>query len=127
MLIFLLRGGKLPWQNIDARDDSHEYRAILDMKMSLSPEELCEGLPHQFAEYMQEVKAIPRCEEPDYRSLQRKFWELATEQAIEYDWVFDWSVLAYLEEKQKELAQSTKEHSKSSRIPNDVPRGHVTA
>lgn len=44
VLLYLLKG-KLPWQGIDAKDRDDKYKKIMQMKISVSPSELCTGCP----------------------------------------------------------------------------------
>lgn len=65
--------------------------------MATSAEQLCENLPEEFTQYMQEVKAIPNGGRPDYERLRRKFRSLAAMEGVRYDNVFDWTKRHYLD------------------------------
>ena len=68
--------------------------------MATSAEQLCEKLPGEFTQYMQEVKAIPNGGCPDYEQLRSKFQRLAARESISYDNVFDWTIRQYFETEQ---------------------------
>jgi casein kinase I family protein HRR25 len=51
VLVYLLRG-MLPWQNIKSRDDKDRYKLIMDRKMVITTEELCQGYPLEFAQFI---------------------------------------------------------------------------
>ena len=53
-------------------------------------EELCEGMPNQFIEYMEMVRALKFEERPDYDVLRQLFKDLFYDQGFEYDYNFDW-------------------------------------
>ena len=44
--------GKLPWQGLKAPNSTDKDRLVMERKMALSVEALCEGLPQEFAQYM---------------------------------------------------------------------------
>jgi casein kinase 1 len=54
--------GNLPWRNISAN-------RILKKKESITPEELCEGLPVHFCKFVSYVRSLGFDEKPDYQSL----------------------------------------------------------
>lgn len=47
MLIYFLKG-QLPWQNLKQDANYDRYEKILEKKLSVSVENLCYGLPHEF-------------------------------------------------------------------------------
>ncbi|KAH0833753.1 Casein kinase I isoform delta [Fonsecaea pedrosoi] len=99
VLVYLAKG-KLPWQHIQAQPvfvvDQHPSLRISFMKSTMSAEELCEGLPDEFAKYMNYVHGLEERDQPDYRHLRRLFDNLFRRQGFEYDNVFDWTRLEFL-------------------------------
>ena len=65
--------------------------------MATSVEQLCEELPEEFAQYMQEVKDIPSGVRPHYDELRHKFRRLAVREGVRYDGVFDWTIRLFSE------------------------------
>ncbi|KAK1053626.1 casein kinase I [Friedmanniomyces endolithicus] len=95
MAFFLL--GKLPWQCLQAHGRGEKNRAVMEKKMATSAEQLCEELPEEFAQYMQEVKDIPQGGRPHYEKLRHKFRRLAVKEGVKYDNVFDWTIRRFSE------------------------------
>ncbi|TKA64678.1 hypothetical protein B0A55_10631 [Friedmanniomyces simplex] len=50
--------------------------------MATSAEQLCEELPEEFAQYVQEVKDIPDGVRPHYEKLRQKFRRLAVREGV---------------------------------------------
>lgn len=73
LFVYLLKG-KLPWQDLPS-DDSH-YSHILQLKKETSIEDLCDGLPEQFAQYLYYSKQLSFTDKPDYHSLRKLFHQL---------------------------------------------------
>jgi hypothetical protein len=48
VLIYFMKGS-LPWQGIRAKEKKEKYEKIKEKKLNTSEEELCEGLPSEFA------------------------------------------------------------------------------
>ena len=94
--------GKLPWQGLKAPNSTEKDRLVMERKMALSVEALCEGLPQEFAQYMRYVKSLKHGGRPDYAMLRNLFRRVAQGHGIEYDNVFDWTLRMYLQEEQKQ-------------------------
>ncbi|TKA64222.1 hypothetical protein B0A55_11579 [Friedmanniomyces simplex] len=80
MAFFLL--GRLPWQGLQAHGRGEKNRAVMEKKMATSAEQLCEELPEEFAQYLQEVKHIPAGVRPHYDELRHKFRRLAVREGV---------------------------------------------
>ena len=96
MMLYFLRG-RLPWHGV--RDDSKQQRdqQIMDMKATISPDELCKDVPEEFKEYMNQVRSLGFSQRPDYRTLQKIFRRLFARRGFEHDYVFDWTILKFME------------------------------
>ncbi|TKA21987.1 hypothetical protein B0A50_08485 [Salinomyces thailandicus] len=97
MLLYFIKG-KLPWQGLKAHDGAEKERLVMEKKKSLTADQLCAGLPVEFAQYMQYVKSLRRGETPDYSKLRERFQAIATREGMEYDNVFDWTEREYLKQ-----------------------------
>jgi serine/threonine protein kinase len=64
-IVFLARGD-LPWSSSAARDDRE---AVLKMKLSITTEELCDGLPTLFCSFINHIRSLCFSEKPDYEYL----------------------------------------------------------
>ena len=68
----------LPWSKIETEEIEFKkkFAKILELKCSISPEELSSGLPNQFAEYIKYCKNLEFEQEPDYNYLRNLFIEV---------------------------------------------------
>ncbi|EMS11013.1 casein kinase, putative [Entamoeba histolytica HM-3:IMSS] len=74
LFVYLLKGS-LPWQDLSSSPDG-KYTGIGDMKMKIIPSELCNGLPHEFVDYLEYTKQLQFNEKPDYTALRSMFHNL---------------------------------------------------
>jgi len=72
VLMYFLRG-KLPWQGIPAKNKEDRYRKIMEKKIATSPEELCNGFPVQFCEYIKYTRSLLYEQDPNYEYLKNLF------------------------------------------------------
>jgi len=89
VLIYFLRGG-LPWQNINC-SRRRRRKMIGDSKKGVTLEQLCEGLPVEFKEYMDLVRNITYESDPPYRHLRKLFKRCFRREGYKKDFVFDWT------------------------------------
>ena len=82
--------GKLPWQGLKCKDKNEKYAKIKEMKMSITPEKLCEGFPIEFAKYLTAVKKLGFEEEPAYKTYIQMFTNLFKSKDFEMDYSYDW-------------------------------------
>jgi len=82
--------GKLPWQGLKCKDKNEKYAKIKEMKMSMTPEKLCEGFPVEFAKYLTAVKKLGFEEEPAYKNYIQMFTNLFKSKDFEMDFLYDW-------------------------------------
>ena len=86
LIIFMK--GKLPWTHIN---QSHD---ILEKKLSISLDELCEGTPEEFKDFIKYARNMKFEEEPDYAFLNKLLIKAAEKNGIELDKVeYDWEIL----------------------------------
>lgn len=95
VLIYFLRG-ILPWQDLKAHNVEEKDRLVREKKETTSVEDLCSGLPPEFAEYMTTVKSLGLGSRPPYKRLRKLFRDVAGREGIDYDNVFDWTERLYL-------------------------------
>ncbi|KAK0268517.1 casein kinase I [Friedmanniomyces endolithicus] len=91
MLVFF-RLGKLPWQGLPVHGRAKKNCAIMEKKIVTSAELLCEELHEEFAQYMQEVKDIPKGVRPLHGGFRQKLRRLANREGVKYDNVYDWTI-----------------------------------
>ena len=99
LLVYFIRGS-LPWQGIRVEDVKMLDELVLRAKKETSVEELCDKLPKEFTSYFHHVRSLRFEEKPDYGYLRRIFRNLFTREGFEHDYVFDWTILKYLEKEQ---------------------------
>lgn len=92
IFVYFLKG-YLPWMGITENDSNHKNAAILQKKQCITVDELCEGLPHEFAQYLKEVRKLKFSEEPKYSAYRQLFRDLFIKQGYVYDYHYDWSDL----------------------------------
>ena len=89
--VYLLKGS-LPWMGLDAKDKKAKYRRICETKEKTKPEDLCSGLPSEFARYLTLVKKLKFTEEPEYSVYRSMFRKLFLRMKYKYDYKYDWLV-----------------------------------
>ena len=89
MLIYLLKGS-LPWQGLKCSDKAEKYNKIKEIKNNIDPYKLCEGLPVEFAKYLEHCYSLKFDDEPNYKYLIDLFQKLFQSKDYEFDFSFDW-------------------------------------
>jgi serine/threonine protein kinase len=82
ILIYFLKG-KLPWQEIKAKQKEERHKLIFQIKSKTSIESLCKDLPNEFADLLNYVKFLKFDEEPCYRKFYAYFFNLINKMNIE--------------------------------------------
>jgi hypothetical protein len=94
VLLYFLRGS-LPWQGLKAKSREQKEKLILEKKQSAEDCGLFENLPEEFKKYFKHVRSDKKL---NHTYLLRLFRNLFRRNGFEYDDVFDWTVLKFLEE-----------------------------
>ena len=81
---------KLPWQGLKCKDKNEKHAKIKEIKMSMTPEKLFEGIPKEFADYLTMVKKLGFEDEPAYKSYIQMFTNLFKSKDFEMDYLYDW-------------------------------------
>ena len=81
---------KLPWQGLKCKDKNEKHAKIKEIKMSMTPEKLFEGLPQEFADYLTFVKKLGFEDEPAYKNYIQMFNRLFKAKEFEMDYIYDW-------------------------------------
>ncbi|CCF60387.1 hypothetical protein KAFR_0K00320 [Kazachstania africana CBS 2517] len=87
--------GSLPWQGLKATTKKQKYDRILEKKLSINMDTLCQGLPIEFKYYMDYCKNLKFDERPDYLHLARLFKDLSIKLEYHNDHLFDWTMFRY--------------------------------
>ena len=97
VFVYLLKGS-LPWMGVAGRDRNQKYQQILECKKRIKVEELCEGLPNEFAVYLRSVKNLEFAEEPNYAEYRKMFRNLFMKKKFVFDYEYDWTAVIKAEE-----------------------------
>ena len=89
VLLYFLRG-RLPWQGIPVRTKEERYKKIMDKKIATSAEELCQGFPQQFTDFINYTRQLQYEQDPDYYYLKNLFLKVLNNQGFKIDCYYDW-------------------------------------
>jgi len=100
--------GSLPWQGLKANTKKEKYNKIAEKKLSTPVELLCKHFPMEFATYLNYCRALRFDDKPDYKYLRRLFRDLFFRQGYAADYRFDWTVLNYQQNSNKDNPKTNK-------------------
>ena len=103
-LIYLAKG-KLPWQGIRTKNKKEKHRKIMEAKIQITPEKLCEGLSGEFISLLKYARELDFQERPDYKNIKIMFKKSVTKNGGILNWEFDWN---------KNKIEDSKEEDKKS-------------
>ena len=89
VLLYFLKG-KLPWQGAVTKSKENKYIRIMEIKRDIKPEDLCNGFPVQFQDYVKYTKNLEYEQDPDYNYLKQLFLNVLKDQGYELDYYYDW-------------------------------------
>jgi len=92
VLVYFLKGS-LPWQGVKPTGKQDKYAAIMEKKMTMSFQELCQGIPEEFATYLDYTRNLGFDEEPDYRYMRWIFQNLFRKKKFDNDGCFEWNTV----------------------------------
>lgn len=72
VFLYFLRG-KLPWQGLRADNKKEKYTHIMEYKMEVTFNRLCQGFPEEFLFYFDYCHSLSFDETPDYEYLRKLF------------------------------------------------------
>ena len=91
VLIFMLKG-RLPWQGLKAENQKKKNSLIAQVKCTTTVETLCDGIPKEFATFLEEVKKLGYEDTPNYTHYRELFRDLFIREGYVYDSVYDWNI-----------------------------------
>lgn len=118
VLIYLLKG-PLPWQGIPAKGKK-KYELISEKKVATPIDVLCQGIPQEFAVYLDEVRKLDFLQRPDYSAYRKMFRDLFIREGYVYDWNYDWTPL-YKPAPMPYIVQDTKTPDSERSMENFPP------
>lgn len=83
ILAYLARGS-LPWEGLA------DPALVAQRKLDCSAEELCSGLPNEFAAFLSYARSLPFEDKPEYAYLSGLFDRLRRREGFQDDAPFDW-------------------------------------
>lgn len=89
VLMYFLKGS-LPWQGLKVDKKEDRYKKIYEKKKSTPPEELCQGFPSEFSQYISYCRNLAFEQEPDYTYLKNLFKKVMETYDFRNDLEFDW-------------------------------------
>ena len=90
MLVYFMKGGKLPWMGLKIDDVKERYKTIGRKKEEVFTIKLCSGIHREFGTFLRYVKTLKFTDKPDYNYLRNLFRNcLRTNNWPDND-VFDW-------------------------------------
>lgn len=89
IFIYLLKGS-LPWMGVQTGNLQAKYDKICSIKKSTQPEDLCNGIPNEFAQFLTMIKKLKFDEQPEYAKYRQMFRDLLLKSGYSYDYKYDW-------------------------------------
>ena len=89
VLIYFFKGC-LPWEGIRQATPSLKKEALIQSKVLLSAEALCEGCPAVFYNFLTYTKSLPFSSKPDNSYLRKIFRDAFVQNEFVYDNWFEW-------------------------------------
>ena len=93
MLVYFMKGGKLPWMGLKIDDIRERYKTIGHKKEEVFTTKLCSGIHREFGTYLRYVKTLKFTDKPDYSYLRNLFRNCLRTNNWSDDDVFDWMKL----------------------------------
>jgi serine/threonine protein kinase len=90
LLLYLLKGS-LPWAGLKAATRNEKSQLIAETKLITPIESLCGGLPHEFPDFLSDIRRLGFADEPDYAKYRDVFRGLLVREGFVHDAAFDWS------------------------------------
>ncbi len=88
-LIFLMKAS-LPWQGTQGDTRKEKNDKIMQKKMEISINKLCQGLPTDIITYMYYCRSLGFEDKPDYNSLREQFHQCFVTRGYNIGFLYDW-------------------------------------
>ena len=112
-IIYYMKGGTLPWYN------ESEENKIESIKMNITLDELCKGLPEEIKLFIKYAKEMEFHQEPDYKYLKSLLLKIADKNNIDVNNVeFDWENVKFYNDYLKKLFEKEIEKKKEKNMEN---------
>ena len=87
--------GVLPWQGLRCNNKVAKYEKIKQMKIDMTIEQMCKGLPSAFAQFLTYARGLKFEEAPNYFYCFNLFNGVMQEHELEHDYEFHWLTLKH--------------------------------
>ena len=84
--------GKLPWQGVKSSNKKEKHKKIMEIKMHILPEQLCEGLTYEFIGLLKYARKLGFEEKPDYKNIKLMFNTSIIKNGGKINSEFDWDI-----------------------------------
>ncbi len=91
MMIYFCKG-ELPWMDVKGKTKDIKYKKIMEKKIEMKPELLCQGLPDEIKQYFKYVRELQFTEEPNYDFLLGLLNNAMKKNNIKNDLKYDWCI-----------------------------------
>jgi hypothetical protein len=92
-ILIHLHRGSLPWQGLEGTIKKRKYDLVLQKKATTTISDLCDGLPAEFALFLEHACNLQFEEKPDYSYIRNLFHDLFVREGYQNDLMFDWKML----------------------------------
>ena len=118
MLIYLARIGWIPWKNYLRPNlkKTEINKIIIELRLKITDETLCQGLPNEFIQYMKYVKKLDFEQEPDYQYLDSLFTSILSKNEMKKNLNFFW-INQKPKKKEKKLIINNERNNQTDPIP----------
>jgi serine/threonine protein kinase len=114
-LIYLVKG-KLPWQGVKTKNKKEKHKKIMEGKLQISPEKLCEGLSGEFVSLLKYARELEFEEKPDYKRFKLMFKNRITMNGGSLNWEYDWDKIKNEDSKEEdEKSENSRNNSQKKR------------
>ena len=114
LLLYLLLG-RLPWQGHISHSKEDKYYKIKKIKKNTTAEELCQGLPKQFEDYVNYTRNLKYESDPDYNYLRNLFLSVLKHYNWDFDYYYDWDQVGL-------TTSEIKDKEKDSNMNNEISK-----
>ena len=92
MIIYFIQGS-LPWQYIVLDDAKERLSKISEMKLMVSSDVLCKGMPAEIKQCLDHCKSLKFEQDPDYSLIKKLLSDILSVNKFDNDGVYDWSMV----------------------------------
>ena len=90
LLVYFMKGGRLPWMGLKVDGIRERYKEIGHKKEEMRTAELCYQIPREFGTYLRYIKTLKFTDTPDYNYLRNLFRSCLISKKLSEDDFFDW-------------------------------------